>query len=139
MAKSTGLTGRIKDVNAWISIGARLWQVLTYLGVSGKLSGIALLVIAAIYAAAVNVLASIPWYVYVPLAFATGTFALHFYIKFRVAWSLRGIKTLDIGDFAEECISYYQDFADFMVNRLQGPGVISEPPRKKWIGHGRMV
>jgi hypothetical protein len=119
MAKPTGLTGRIRDANAWISIGARLWQVLTYLGVSGWLSGIALLVMAAIYAAAVNVLASIPWYVYVPLALATGTLALHFYIKFRVAWSLRGIKTFDIEDFAKECISYYQDFADFMVNRQE--------------------
>lgn len=117
MAKKGSLTTRVGAANTWLSLIDRLWKVTGYLGITGWLSATVGLGLFAWFWVAVDFVTALPWYLLLLIALLFATLCLHFYNKARIAWSLRGVKSFDIEEFAEECQAYYRDFADYMVSR----------------------
>ncbi len=138
MAKPTGITGRIRDANAWISFCGRLWQVAQFLGVDGWLAAAFWAVSAAILAGVIYVLDSTSWYWILIASTAFATALLHFWNKLRIAWSLRGVRAFDLEEFARECCDYHREFSDFMASRLEArpnqaaPGHDTDEKFREW-------
>lgn len=113
------IAGLVRDSNAWASWAERIWRTAKYLGVDGWIAGAFWAISALIFAAAIRMIHATPWYVIVIAALLFSTTLLHLWNKWRITWSLRGVKSFDIEKFAEDCCKFYSDFADFMVNRQE--------------------
>jgi hypothetical protein len=109
----------VRDSNAWAAWGERLWHAAQSLGISGWISFWVASGIAGGFAITMRLLSATPWYITSIGALIFATYALQFWNKLRIAWSLRGIRKFDLEKFADECCGYYRDFADFSVTRQE--------------------
>jgi hypothetical protein len=113
--------------NAWAAWAERLWRVAQALGLDGWIKSVVWLAAASIGTFAVSVrpgVIGIPWWGLVLIGLTFATLTLHVFAKLRSAWAIRGMKTLDIQQFARECTDFYKDFSGFMVARIE-----TSPPR----------
>jgi hypothetical protein len=117
MAIKNRITPFVRDSNAWASWAERIWRVAGVFGIHGWITAVAGAALASSLAAILYVLKATPWYVLLVVSVLFAATVLHLWNQLRIAWSLRGVRKLDIGELAEECCTYYRDFADFMVSR----------------------
>ncbi len=134
MGPPKSITAIASETNALASWAERLWRISKALGISGWISGIAFAAVVATWAAIMRFVQHLPWWIAILGALLLANLVLSFWIKLRVAWSIRGMKTLNLEEFANECCKFYEDFAAFMVGRIE-----AHPPTRPMDELNQMI
>jgi len=116
--------GRIEKTaqraNLFASLVGHGWIALNLLGVSGWVSGAALLAGGVIWAWVVRVTSDLPWWAFALVTAAGLVLLARLYVEGRRAWALRGVKQLDIARLGRDCVQYRDDLLGFLVDRIDG-------------------
>lgn len=106
--------------NLFASLVGHAWSALNLLGVNGWVSGVALLSGGIVWAWLVRTTSDLPWWALALVSIAGLMLLARLYVEARRAWSLRGIKQLDIARLGRDCVQFRDDLLGFLVDRMDG-------------------
>lgn len=112
---------RLKDwastSNTVASFFGRVWEIAKWLEIDGFLKFLFFLAMTSVIGVVHEYLGKMPWWLMISIALLIAVSLTNLFIRIRLAWSVLGIKKFEIGQFADECLSFYRDFSSFMVQR----------------------
>lgn len=97
----------------------RFKNIAEALGIKGWLQSAALVVLTMIWAALIRIFNHLPFWADAALGVILAISCAHLYIALRKAWSLRGLKHLDIKQLGEDCLKFQSDLFDFLIGRQE--------------------
>jgi hypothetical protein len=111
---------KAERVDTALSLVDRLKQVAEATGVDGLIKATIFTALSLSSTAAIRILNHLPFWADYLLGLTAGIGVMHLWILLRRAWSLRGLKKLDIALLGKDCIELHADILRFLVDRMDG-------------------
>lgn len=95
----------------------RFRSVAEALGVYGWIRGLVVLGLIALWGILTRLFDHLPFWADAAIGIGLAIACMHFYVVLRKAWSLRGLKKIDIEQLGKDCLSFKNDVFAFLVDR----------------------
>lgn len=105
-------------LNLWSALIERSLKVLDVLGLRDKLGGAIVIIAVPLWGWGIQIVDGLSFW----MAWASGlllaALTLQVYVALRKAWSVRGLKTIDLAYLGAECRKFQTDLFEFLVARV---------------------
>lgn len=106
-------------LNLWTSLGQRGWSVLVALGVDTWIKGFLFALALVIWGWAVTIVNQLPFWAICSVALLLSILMMRLITEFRRAWSVKGLKRLDLTQIGNDCQKFRDDVFEFYVSRAE--------------------
>jgi hypothetical protein len=112
-----GIWEKTDKLDTALSLADRFWQLAETLGFKGWIQSVFVLALGVVWTALVRILDHLPFWADSVFGLLLAILSTNFYIRLRKAWSLRGLKSLDIQKMGVECVEFSTAVLEWFIER----------------------